>query len=222
MSADKRAFKSAIYEQLARVGKALSSGPRLELLDLLCQGPRTVDALAHEVGQSSANASHHLKVLLRARLVETRKSGVHVTYRLAEPAVDDFYQRLKGLAGSRLVEIADVARRFREARGAFEEVDLSALVERVERGEVTVLDVRPSEEYRAGHIAGARSIPLPELEARLAELPAGREVVAYCRGPYCVMAFDAVEVLRARGFTATRLEDGVSEWRARGLEVAVG
>ncbi len=214
-----RQYKDAIYEQLARIGKSLASGPRLELLDILCQGPRTVDALSKQVGQSVANTSHHLQVLRRARLVEAERQGVHVTYRLADGEVCAFFLELRRLAESRLLEIDVVTRQFLEARGAMEPVDRDALVARVKSGEVTLLDVRPPEEYLAGHIPSALSIPLSELERRLAELPHGRDVVAYCRGPYCVLALDAVQMLRAKGFRAIRMEDGVVEWRARGFEV---
>ena len=214
-----RHFKSAIYEQLARVGKALSSGPRLEILDLLCQGPRTVEALAEQVSQSVANTSHHLQALRRARLVEAKREGVFVTYRLADEAVCNLYLTLRRLAESQLLEVEQLTRDFVEARASFLPVDQRALVSRVRSGEVTLLDVRPREEYQAGHIPGAVSVPLGELERRLADLPREREVVAYCRGPYCVLAVEAVELLQKRGFRASHLEDGVPDWRARGLPV---
>lgn len=189
---------------------------------MLRQGPRTVEALAREVGLSLANTSQHLKVLRQARLVEAEKEGTFVTYRIADRAVDDFYGALRGLAEGRLAEVQHIARVFVEKRGSLEPVDRHRLLARVQSGEVTVLDVRPAEEYRAAHIAGAVSVPLKELEARLAGLSKGREIVAYCRGPYCVLAPDAVKLLRARGYQAEVLEDGVSEWRARGLPVAQG
>ena len=217
-----RQFKDAIYEQFARIGKAVSSPRRLELLDLLCQGPRTVEALARAVDQSVANTSQHLQVLRRARLVEAERKGVAVTYRLADAEVCHFFRSLRRLAEERLAQVERVTRQFLEERGTMEPVDRDALLERVRRGEVTVLDVRPPEEYRAGHIAGAISVPLGELDRRLAELPRDREIVAYCRGPYCVLAIEAVKVLRERGFEAMRLEDGVPDWRARGYAVAVG
>ncbi len=217
-----RSFKDAIYQQFARIGKAAASPRRLELLDLLCQGPRTVEALARQAGQSLANASQHLQVLRAARLVAAQKSGLYVTYRLADGEVCEFFQALRRLAESRLAEVERVTRDFLEPRGAMEPVDSSALIERLRQGQVTVLDVRPREEYRAGHIPGAISVPLPELERRLAELPRDREIVAYCRGPYCVLAVEAVATLRSHGFNAIRLEDGVPDWRARGFAVAVG
>jgi len=200
----------------------VASAPRLALLDLLRQGPRTVEALAREVGLSLANASQHLKVLRQARLVEAEKHGTFVTYRISDRAVDDFYGALRGLAENRLAELQQIARAFVEKRGNLEPVDRQRLLARVHAGEVTVLDVRPAEEYRAAHIAGAISVPLKELEVRLETLPKNREIVAYCRGPYCVLAPEAVRVLRGRGYRAAVLEDGVSEWRARGLPLTEG
>ena len=219
MANHKRRFKDAIYEQFSRIGKAVSSPKRLELLDLLCQGERTVEALAREAGLSIANASQHLQVLRAARLIEAEKQGLYVTYRLADPAVCEFFRSMRVLAEARLAEVTQIARKFFEGIDGFEPVDREALLERVSEGEATVIDVRPAEEYRAGHIPGAVSIPLPELKRRLAELPRDREIVAYCRGPYCVLAAEAVQVLRAEGFRAVRLEDGVQDWRARGLPV---
>ncbi len=221
MPSSGRQFKDAIYEQLGRVGKTLASPRRLELLDLLCQGPRTVEALANEAGQSIANTSQHLQVLRAARLVVTEKHGLYVTYRLADERVCSLYRELRTLAESRLLEIAAVTREFLDARGGMEPVDRDVLVERIRSGEATLLDVRPPEEFEAGHIPGAVSVPLGELEARLADLPRDREIVAYCRGPYCVLAIQAVEALRAKGFQAIRMEEGVPDWRARGLPVEV-
>jgi rhodanese-related sulfurtransferase/DNA-binding transcriptional ArsR family regulator len=214
-----RRFKDTIYEQLARLGKAVSAPKRLELLDLLAQGPRTVEALAEQAAISIANASQHLQVLRAARLVDAEKKGLYVEYRLAGDDVARFYLALRGLAEARLAEIDQVARAYFEARGVMEGVAEEELLRRVRAGEVTVLDVRPPEEYRAGHIPGARSIPVGELAARLEELPRDRDVVAYCRGPYCVMAIEAVELLRKKGFEAHRLEQGVVEWRARGWRI---
>jgi rhodanese-related sulfurtransferase len=211
-----RRFKDSIYEQFARLGKAISAPKRLELLDLLCQGPRTVEALAEQAGISVANASQHLQVLRAARLVETEKKGLYVEYRLADDEVCTFFFALRRLAELRLAEVEQVAREYFEERGAMEAVESEELLHRVRNGEVTVLDVRPPEEYRAGHIPGALSIPIGELKARLKELPKDREVVAYCRGPYCVMAVEAVGLLRKKGFSAHRLEQGVIDWRARG------
>ena len=215
-------LKKAVYEQLSRIGKAVASPPRLELLDLLCQGPRTVEALAREAGLSVANTSQHLQVLHAARLVDAHKEGLFVTYRLADQQVCEFYQALRTLAESRLAEIEAIVRQFNQGRESMEAVEKQALLERVRRAEVIVLDVRPPEEYRAGHIPGAVSIPLKELRSHLSKLPRRREIVAYCRGPYCVLAVEAVKLLRAKGFRAVRMEQGVPEWRAEGLPVAVG
>lgn len=217
-----RPFKNAIYEQLARIAKAVSSPRRLELLDLLCQAPRTVEELAKETDQTIANASQHLKVLRAARLVEAEKNGLFVTCRLADPAVADFYRHLRLVAESRLAEIERMVRDHIEGRAPMEAVDRETLLRRIERREVMVLDVRPVAEYEAGHIPGALSIPLKELERLLERLPRDPEIVAYCRGPYCLLAVEAVETLRAHGFRATRLDDSVFDWRARGLPVATG
>jgi rhodanese-related sulfurtransferase len=211
-----------LYGHLARVGHALASASRLSLLDLLRQGPRTVEVLAREAGLTLANASQHLKVLRQARLVEAEKRGIHVSYRLGGPPVDDFYRALRGLAEARLAEVQQIAQEFVQKRGSLRAVDAKRLLERLRAGEVTILDVRPVEEYQAGHIRGARSVPLDELRKRLKELPKGREIVAYCRGPYCILAPQAVSLLQARGRRAVALGDGVAEWRARGLPVTVG
>jgi rhodanese-related sulfurtransferase len=222
MTTPGRRFKSAIYDQIARIGKAAGSAGRLELLDLLTQGPRTVEALAAQIGQSVANTSHHLQVLRRARLVDTEKTGLHVTYRLADPQVASFFLQLRTLAESRLSEIEQVTRQYLEERGAFETVGDDELLRRVRAGEVTVIDVRPGEEYAAGHIPGAISLPLADLKKGRVTLPKHRDVVAYCRGPYCVMALDAVDILRRKGFRAHRMEHGVLEWSARGWRVESG
>ena len=212
-------FQDSIYEQLARVGKAVAAPKRLELLDLLCQGPRTVEALATQAVLSTANASQHLQVLRAAGLVSAERRGLYVEYRLADDAVGGFFLSLRTLAASRLAEVGEVTRAYLEGRGAMEAVAPDELRRRVKSGQVTVLDVRPATEYRAGHLPRAVSIPLAELEARLSELPRDREIVAYCRGPYCVMALDAVALLHERGFQARRMEEGVVDWRARGYRV---
>jgi rhodanese-related sulfurtransferase/DNA-binding transcriptional ArsR family regulator len=214
-----RRFKDAIYEQFARLGKAVSAPKRIELLDLLCQGPRTVEALAEQAAITVANASQHLQVLRAARLVDTEKKGLYVEYRIADDEVGRFYLALRALGESRLAEIDQVTQEYFEQRGALEAVAGEELLRRVRAGEVTVLDVRPTEEYRASHIPGALSIPVPELMSRLKELPRKREIVAYCRGPYCVMAIEAVQLLRKQGFKAHRMEEGVLDWRARGWRV---
>ena len=214
-----RRFNDAIYEQFARLGKAISAPKRLELLDLLCQGPRTVEALAAQAATTVANASPHLQLLRAARLVAAEKKGLYVEYRLADDEVGRFFVALRGLAAARLAEVDQVTRAYFEQRGAMEAVEGDELLRRVKRGAVTVLDVRPLEEYRAGHLPGALSIPVAELKARLRELPKGREVVAYCCGPYCVTAVEAVELLRKQGFKAHRMAQGVVDWRACGWRV---
>jgi rhodanese-related sulfurtransferase len=212
-------LKAAVYAEVARVGKAVGNAVRLELLELLGQRPWTVEALAREVGESVANVSHHLQVLRRSRLVEAEREGHFVVYRLADPGVAPFFASLRALAESRLTEIERISRGFLERRGPFEAVDPETLARRLRGGEVVLVDVRPEDEFRASHLPGAVSIPLRELEARLAELPADRKVVAYCRGPYCLMSFDAVALLRKKGLKARRLQDGLPEWRLAGLPV---
>jgi rhodanese-related sulfurtransferase len=204
------------------MGQAAASPKRLELLDLLCQGPRTVERLAGQTGMTVATTSHHLKTLRAARLVESSKHGQFVEYRLAAEDVCAFFLALRRLGEARLAEIEQVTRLFLKSRNALEPVDRAALLRRVRQGEVTVLDVRPSEEYRAGHIPGARSVPLADLKRRLSELPKAGEIVAYCRGPYCVMSVEAVTVLRKAGFKAVRMEDGVADWRARNWRLETG
>jgi rhodanese-related sulfurtransferase len=215
-----RAFKDAIYEQFARIGKAVSSPKRLELLDLLCQGPRTVEVLAKESGLTVANASQHLQVLRAARLVAAEKEGLYVIYRLADQTVCEFFRTMRVLAESRLAEVDQIKRRFLEGREGMEPVDRNLLLELVRKGAVTVLDVRPVEEYNAAHIPGAISIPLKELQLRLLDLPRNQEIVAYCRGPYCVLSMQAVEMLRSKGFQAVRLEEGIQDLRAMGFPIA--
>jgi rhodanese-related sulfurtransferase len=217
-----RQFKDAIYEQFARIGKAVSAPRRLELLELLCQGPRTVEALASQSGLSVANTSQHLQILRAARLVDATKHGLHVEYRLTDGKVSDFFLRLRSLAESQLVELGHIARKYLQERGALEPVRGEDLLRRVREGEVLVLDVRPVEEYHAAHIPGALSVPVAELKQRMKGLPKNQEIVAYCRGPYCVMAVEAVELLNNKGFRARRMEQGVMEWRARGWRVVSG
>lgn len=215
-------LKTAIYEQIARIGKATASPSRLELLDLLSQGARTVEALAQQTGRSVATTSHHLQVLRRARLVDAQKAGLYVTYRLADPHVGEFFLSLRSLAESRLAEVQQVTRQYLEDHGALESIDNDELVRRVRAGEVTLIDVRPREEYVAAHIPGAISVPLAGLGKHVGRLQKRRDVVAYCRGPYCVMSIDAVALLRRKGFEAHRMEHGVAEWRAQGWRVETG
>lgn len=213
-----RAAKTALFEQFARVGKALASGKRLELLDLLAQGERTVDALARATELGLSTASAHLQTLKQASLVATRRDGTKIYYRLAGPDVAALYALVRSVASEHLsdVETARVA----YLGPATQHVTRQELLERVRSGEVIVLDVRPAEEYAAGHIPGALSIPLEQLAERLAELPADQEIVAYCRGAYCVLAHDAVRLLIAQGRPARRLADGMLEWRLADLPVA--
>ncbi len=219
---DLKTYSDALYGQFARIGKATASPRRLMLLEVLCQGPRTVETLAKETGQSVANTSQHLQVLRGARLVEAERDGLHVVYRTAGEDVKSFLKMLRSLADARLAEVEQVRREYMESRDTMERIDETVLIERVRDGEVTVLDVRPREEFEAGHVLGALSIPLRELEERIGSLDRGRDVVAYCRGPYCVLAVEAIETLKAHGFTAFPLEDGVDELSAKGFVLETG
>ncbi len=214
-----RPFKDRLYAEFATIGKALASAHRLELLDLLGQGERSVDELAQEIGQSLANTSAHLQVLRQARLVEADKRGLNVVYRLAAPEVFTLWRTLRDLGTTRLAEIDRLVETFLTDRAGLDAVDIAELRQLVDEGRVTLLDVRPALEYRQGHIAGARSIPVDELVRRLAELPRDREIVAYCRGPYCVYSDEAAELLHRHGFQVRRLNEGFPEWRAAGLPV---
>jgi rhodanese-related sulfurtransferase len=213
------AAKANLFDSLARVGKALGSGKRLELLDLLAQGERSVDALARTAGLGLTTASAHLQTLRQAGLVATRRDGTKVYYRLAGDDVADLYIRLRAVAAAHLADV-DVARVAYLGPADTEQIGRDELLRRAATGEVIVLDVRPLEEYTAGHIPGATSIPLDALPTRLSELPPDVEVVAYCRGAYCVLAHDAVRLLHAHGRAARRLVDGMLEWRLAGLPVA--
>ncbi len=217
-----RQFRDAIYEQFTRIGKAISSPKRLELLELLCQGERTVEKLARATGLSVANASQHLQKLQASRLVVSEKSGAFVIYRIADESVNAFLHTLRLLAESRLAEIEYITRQFMESKESMEGVDRDVLLQRTRSGEAIILDVRPPEEFQAGHIEGAISVPMKELEEQLSSLPKDKEIIAYCRGPYCVMSIDAVQMLRAKGFRAERLKDDVHEWGLHGLPVARG
>jgi len=217
-----REVKDTLYEQFARIGKAVASPKRIELLDLLGQGERTVEALAEAASMGVTNTSAHLQVLRRARLVEVRKQGTKAFYRLADDTVARFYAALRDLSRARLTEVEQVVRDYFGTRDGMEPIGRAELARRLRRGDVVVLDVRPAEEFEAGHIPGARSVPLSRLGRRLKELPKATEVVAYCRGPYCVLAPEALMLLRRKGFRARRLEDGFPEWRLAGLPVAVG
>jgi rhodanese-related sulfurtransferase len=214
---EKRAFKDTLYEQFARIGRAVSSPKRLEILDLLCQGEKSVEVLADQAALNVGNASAHLKALRAARLVDTRREGQFIFYRVADPSVCEFWLALRALGEKRLAEVRDVAREFFTDREQLSPLDRRELLARARKGDVIVLDVRPEDEYRAGHLPFARSVPVDELERKLSSLPRNREIVAYCRGPYCVWAYEAVSLLRRKGYRATRFEDGVAEWRTAGL-----
>jgi rhodanese-related sulfurtransferase len=215
-----RAAKTALFDDFARVGRALASGRRIELLDVLANGERTVEALAGEVDLSVANTSHHLKTLRQAGLVTSRREGTSIHHRLAGPEVFELWRALRTLASARLAEVERLAAAYLGARDELEPVTRQELARRLQDDDLVVLDVRPAAEYAAGHLPGAVSVPVGELRRRLAELPADREVVAYCRGPYCAFAYEAVAVLWEAGFSARRLEDGLPEWQAAGLAVS--
>jgi rhodanese-related sulfurtransferase/DNA-binding transcriptional ArsR family regulator len=217
-----RELKDPLYAQFALIGQAVASPVRLELLDLLAQGEKTVESLAEQSTAGIKNVSAHLRVLRQARLVETRREGTYVYYRLADQDVSRFVRELQGLGRRRLAEVEQVARQFIDDRDEMAAVTLPELKKLVQSGEVTVIDVRPRDEYEAGHIAGAVSVPVAELKRRLRELPKRREIIAYCRGPYCVFSLEAVTVLRKAGFRARRAEEGLPAWRDAGLPVAVG
>jgi len=212
-------FKQDVHAQLARVGMALSNGNRLELLECIAQGPRSVDELAAMTRLSVANASKHLQELRRAGLVRARKEGLRVYYELAGPDVVDLIAALGLVAETRLAEMAHLVRTYITARDDLEPVPAAELLKRSKQGLVTVLDVRPAKEFAAGHLPGAINVPVEDLGKRLGKFPKGREVIAYCRGPYCLLSVDAVALLRTKGFKARRLEDGFPEWKASGLPV---
>lgn len=214
-----RVLKNHLYEQVARIGKAVASPKRLELIDLLCQGEKTVERLAEQAEISVKLASAHLKELRLARLVDTRKDGKYVLYRLANNSVADLWVNLRAEAEERLVELQVALASIVEHGDELKGVDRAAILERASAGEVVVLDVRPQVEFSAAHLPHARSLPVGELRKRLAELPKDIPVVAYCRGPFCLMAKEAVDLLRMKGYRAFHLTDGVAEWRARGLPV---
>ena len=209
---DPRHIKNLLYEQVARIGKAACSPKRLELIELLCQGEKTVDTLAREAAISMKLASAHLRELRAARLVETEKHGKYVIYRIANRAVAEFWVAIRSLAEDRLVELRLVIEQMISHPGELAPQDRDSLVRMARKGELVVLDVRPAEEFLAAHLPFARSIPLDELKLRLSELPKGTSIVAYCRGPYCLMAREAVELLREKGYDALRLPEGVAEW----------
>lgn len=212
-------IKHQLFEQFARVGKALGSPVRLDLLECLGQGQRSVEALAEKCGLPVSNASHHLQQLRHAGLVSAEKEGLYVHYRLAGDEVVGLLNALRSVAEQNIAEVEQLVRTYLTVKDTLEPVPAGELLDRVRKGLVTVLDVRPPDEYAAGHIAGAVNVPLAELEKYLHKLKPKKEVVAYCRGPHCVLSYDAVAKLRARGIKARRLEEGYPEWKAAGLPV---
>jgi rhodanese-related sulfurtransferase len=213
--------KAAFFDALASVAQALGSGRRAEIVDLLAQGERSVEEIAGEIGQSVANTSQHLRVLARAGLVRSRREGTRVFYRLASERVSDLWAAVRDVAVGHVAEVGVLADEYLGGRGEVEQLSAEELERRLARDQVVLLDVRPEAEYRAGHIAGACSAPLPDLPSLLSKLPRRREIVAYCRGPYCVYADDAVRLLRERGLKARRLDVGFPEWRRAGLPVEI-
>ncbi len=218
---EKRKFKNVLYEQFARIGKALSNGHRLELLEVLAQGEHSVETLAQETGMSIANASQHLQVMRAAQLVEVRREGVYQYYRLADAQVFTLWQTMRQVGESRIAEIDRIVQTYLHDRSLLQPISAPELIQRLIEGNILLLDVRPSEEYAAAHLPGALSIPVTNLAAHLSELSQDKEIVAYCRGPYCVFADEAVALLQAHGYTARRLEQGVPEWRALGLPTVI-
>ena len=218
----KRAFKTHLYEQFARIGKALSSAHRLELLEVLAQGEHSVESLAQETGMAVANASQHLQVLRAAQLVEVRREGVYIYYRLADERVFALCQAMREVGEARIADIERIVQTYLHERTQLQPISSEELRRRLAEGEVVLLDVRPAEEYQSSHLPGALSMPVADLAARLPDLPRGREIVAYCRGPYCVFADEAVALLQTHGYQARRLAEGLPDWRALGLPVESG
>ena len=214
-----RNFKGDLFEQFARVGKALSSGKRLEMLEFLAQGERSVEQLAHMTKLSVANTSQHLKQLRQVGLVTARKEGLYVFYRVAGDGIVRLLAALRAVGEEHVADVDRLVKLFLDSKDNLEPVPAKELWRRVKQGLVTVLDVRPPEEYAQGHIRGAINVPVTELKKRLHQIPAGQEVVAYCRGPYCLLAYEAVQALRKKGIKARRLEEGYPEWKSAGLPV---
>lgn len=213
--------KDWLFQSISLLAEAMASPRRLELIDLLAQAPRTVEELARETGMTVGNTSQHLQRLKRARVVADERKGLHISYRLADPAVARLWTEMRRVAEQQVAEVSRALDAYRSRRKEFERISAEELRERLARGEVVLLDVRPRVEFDAGHLPGAVSVPLDELERRLNELPPGRTIVAYCRGPFCVYADEALAVLAARGWSVRRLEEGVWEWREAGLPVEV-
>ncbi len=218
MDNESRTFKDSTYAQLARIGKAISSPKRLEILDILAQGSKTVETIARETDMSVANTSQHLQTLLESRLVEYEKRGNYSYYKLADRTVVNFILSLQLLAEKRIAEIQKLREEIYTNKDNMEQIKMSELIVRMKEGNVTLIDVRPKEEYEMMHIPGANSIPMEELEKHLATLPINQEIVAYCRGRYCLLSVEAVEILRAHGFKAVRMEESVQEWLSQNGE----
>ena len=216
-----RAAKDALFDAFAEVAKALASGRRAEIVDVLAQGERSVEQIAAEIDQSVANTSHHLRAMARAGVLRTRREGTRIVYMLASDRIGDMWAAMRDVAAEHVAGINELADAYIGDRSALEPVSRRELEARLKAGDIVVLDVRPAAEYEAGHIPGARSVPVGELR-RLRSLAKDTEIVAYCRGPYCVYADEAVRQLRRRGFAAKRLEDGYPEWKRAGLPIAVG
>jgi len=214
-----RTAKDALFASFASVAKALGNGHRAEIVDVLAQGERSVEALADEIGQSVANTSHHVRLLAQVGLVQSRRDGTFIFYRLASDRVGELWTALRDVAAEHVADVEVLARRYLGDADGIEELTAEELTERLDRGRVVVLDVRPEAEYDAGHIEGARSIPHDELLGQADSLPKSREIVAYCRGPYCVYATDAVRLLKSKGFKVRRLRDGYPEWERAGRPV---
>jgi rhodanese-related sulfurtransferase len=214
-----RDFKDLIFQQFANIATAFSSPKRLEIIDLLIQGEKDVETLSKQISSEFANTSRHLQILKNARLVESRRDGVRIYYRITEERVFNCWKSLQLLSESRVAELKQVLKGFLEERNAADTISTDELLSRIKSNDVIIIDVRPDEEYKNGHIKGSVSFPLAELKDRLDEIPKDREVVAYCRGPYCVLAPEAISILRSKGFNAVRLENGLPEWKAAGLPV---
>lgn len=218
MFQESRNFKDSTYTQLARIGKAIASPKRLEILDILTQGTKTVEAIARETEMSVANTSQHLQTLLEARLVDYQKQGIYSYYKLADKTVSNFILSLQLLAEKRIAEIQKLREEIYTNKDNMEPIQMNELIGRMKEGNVTLIDVRPKEEYEIMHIPGANSIPMEELEQHLSSLPVNQEIVAYCRGRYCLLSVEAVELLRTHGFKAVRLEESAQEWYSYNAE----
>lgn len=212
-------MKDIVYQEFADVAASFASPKRLEIIELLMQGEKDVETLSTQISSEFANTSRHLQILKKARLVEHRRDGVHIFYRISDDKIFNCWKSLQVLAESRAAEMKDVLKKFLEDRNSLKAIKKEELWSRIQTNDVVIIDVRPNEEYISGHIKGSVSIPLSELKNRLDEIPANREIVAYCRGPYCVLAPEAVEFLKSKGYNAVRLEEGVMEWKSAGFPV---